>query len=149
MYDSTVDTKEHQHNVAGFLYEIMGALGSRASGHDKSKLSSPEKDCFDEVTPKLKGLTYGSEEYRSTLREMDEALKHHYSVNRHHPEHFAEGINGMNLIDLIEMFCDWKAATLRHEDGDMQRSIDINSDRFHLPEKLVSMFKNTVNDFGW
>ena len=55
----------------------------------------------------------------------------------------------MNLIDLIEMFCDWKAATLRHEDGDMQRSIDINSDRFHLPEKLVSMFKNTVNDFGW
>ena len=148
-YDSTEDTNEHKRNVAAFIYHIMGALGSRASGHDDSKLMSPEKECFDEVTPKLAGSTYGSEEYRTTLREMNEALKHHYMVNRHHAEHFKDGVSGMNLVDLIEMLCDWKAATMRHNNGDIMKSIDINADRFHLPEELVSIFKNTVNDFAW
>lgn len=149
MYDSTEDTEEHQRNVVSLIYEVIEALGYRAGGHDDSKLGPPEKECFDEVTPKLKGHTYGSPAYISTLREMDEALKHHYLVNRHHPEHFADGVKGMNLIDLIEMFCDWKAATLRHADGDMLLSIDINKSRFHLPEELVSIFKNTVKDFFW
>ena len=53
-------------------------------------------------------------------------------------------INCMNLIDLIEMFVDWKSATLRHENGDLKRSIEINTKRFNLSKQLKSIFMNTV-----
>ena len=54
----------------------------------------------------------------------------------------------MNLIDLIEMLCDWKAATLRHEDGDIIKSIEINSKRFDYGGLLKQIFLNTINDLG-
>jgi hypothetical protein len=35
---------------------------------------------------------------------MGDGLKHHYAHNRHHPEFFGEdGVDGMSLVDVIEM----------------------------------------------
>ena len=62
----------------------------------------------------------------------------------YHPEHFSNGIQGMNLVDLIEMFCDWVSATERHDNGDIYKSININKERFNYSDDLVSIFKNTV-----
>ena len=45
------------------------------------------------------------------------AIDHHYANNRHHPEHWPNGINDMTLMDLIEMLADWKAATARNKNG--------------------------------
>jgi hypothetical protein len=95
-------------------------------------------------TPKLKGTTYGSDEYNEFLKEMKSGLDHHYKNNRHHPEHHKNGIDGMDLIDLIELFCDWKAATLRHADGSMKKSIEHNQDRFSIGDQLTKIFKNTM-----
>ena len=50
----------------------------------------------------------------------------------------------MNLIDIVEMFADWKAATLRHSNGSILKSIDINISRFNMSPQLVNIFKNTV-----
>jgi len=75
---------------------------------------------------------------------MNVALGHHYAKNRHHPEHFARGTKDMNLIDLIEMFCDWKAATMRHNDGNLEKSIEKNQTRFGMSEELTEIFKNTI-----
>jgi hypothetical protein len=50
----------------------------------------------------------------------------------------------MDLIDLVEMFCDWKAATLRHKDGDINKSIEINSQRFKMSDQLKKIFINTL-----
>jgi hypothetical protein len=55
---------------------------------------------------------------------------------------------GMTLVDLIEMFCDWCAATERHEDGDIGRSIDVNMKRFGYGETLASIFVNTAQLYG-
>lgn len=117
----------------------------RAGEHDMSKLSSPEIEIFVEYTPKLAGSTYGSEEYKRFLTEMKPALDHHYAVNRHHPEHFDNGVNDMNLLDLLEMLCDWKAATMRHNDGDIVKSIEYNKDRFGLSDQLTQILMNSVN----
>jgi len=54
------------------------------------------------------------------------------------------GINKMNLVDLLEMICDWKASTLLHDDGDIQKSIVSESKRFHISPQLVQILKNTV-----
>ena len=52
----------------------------------------------------------------------------------------------MNLVDLTEMICDWMAATMRHADGDIYKSLEINRKRFNIPDVLVKILKNTVDD---
>jgi hypothetical protein len=133
-------------------------LARRAEEHDLSKLESPEREVFDEFTPKLKGSTYGSDEYRSFLAEMKRGLDHHYKANSHHPEHYAqefgeinpqlvasgEAIRDMTLLDLVEMLCDWKAASERHADGDIRRSVEINQARFGYSDELKRILLNTL-----
>jgi hypothetical protein len=75
---------------------------------------------------------------------MKPALDHHYAMNSHHPEHFATGIQGMSLLDVLEMLCDWKAATLRHNDGDIRRSIELNQKRFGYSDELKAILLNTL-----
>lgn len=148
-YDSKADTLLHIKRVAELMTQASIELIRRANVHDDSKLESPEKELFDEFTPKLKGCTYGSDEYRLYLKELKVALDHHYKANSHHPEHYENGVNGFDLFDLIEMFFDWKAAGERHADGNIYKSIEINKDRFNLSEQVVDIFKNTANRLGW
>lgn len=148
-YDSRPDTGAHSYRVEELLQPLIRELSARSSSHDFSKLKSPEVEIFDEFTPKLKHSTYGSEEYKGFLESMGEALKHHYEVNRHHPEHFENGINDMTLIDLVEMLADWKAATERHEDGSLIKSLDIQRDRFGIDDQLMGVLYNTAREYGW
>jgi hypothetical protein len=144
MYDSTTDTLKHIKRVNELLLFAAKQLMDRAVLHDASKLLSPEKECFDAITPKLKESTYGSLEYIATMQEFRAGIDHHYVNNSHHPQFYEDGVNDFSLFDLIEMFLDWKAASERHEDGDIMRSIQINRDRFNLSQQLVSILENTV-----
>jgi hypothetical protein len=112
--------------------------------HDNSKLDRFEADGFAKYTEILKDLAYGSEEYKQTLENMKPIIEHHYERNRHHPEHFRNGIKDMNLLDIIEMLCDWKAASLRHENGNVFESIEINQKRFGYSDELKSILINTI-----
>jgi hypothetical protein len=144
-YDSRPETYEHIGVVRSLLMSTVKELLDRADNHDASKLVDPERETFDEYTPKLKHSTFGSDEYKGFLVGMGEGLQHHYAHNRHHPEHHADGIDGMNLLDLVEMICDWLAATKRHADGDIRRSVDINQERFGYDDQLKRILHNTVN----
>lgn len=148
-YDSRVDTYAHIAVVRGYLLEVVTDLIYRGHDHDLSKLEEPEKSTFDEFTPKLEGSSYGSDEYKGFLGGMSDALQHHYSVNRHHPEHFPNGIGDMTLVDVMEMLADWKAATLRHADGDLKRSIDLNAERFDYGDEVWLLLLNTARAYGW
>lgn len=143
-YDSRQDTLQHIQQVRHFMDKVINDLIARALRHDASKLMSPEKEVFDEFTPKLKDSTYGSEEYEGFRKAMGEALKHHYAYNSHHPEHWPNGIKDMSLVDILEMLCDWKAATLRHSDGDIRRSIEQNQQRFGYSDELKTILVNTL-----
>lgn len=146
-YDSKADTLLHIKRVNELLLKAASELLSRASVHDNSKLESPEKELFDEFTPKLKDCTYGSDEYKSYLEGLKVALNHHYANNSHHPEHYENGVNGFDLFDLIEMFFDWKAATERHADGDILKSIEINKERFKICDQICDIFRNTAKKY--
>ena len=145
-YDSRVDTYEHIRQVQALLLAFAADLQARALVHDVSKLSSPEKEVFDEFTPQLKDSTYGSPEYKGFLEAMGKGLKHHYAANSHHPEHYPRGIRGMTLGDLVEMFCDWVAATQRHADGNIRTSIDHNQKRFGYSDDIRDILHNTVDE---
>ena len=136
---------DHRESVEKILNLVADILVIRACHHDDSKLEEPEWSVFLEYTPKLWDSTFGSPEYMGYLKEMKVALDHHYHVNRHHPQAFDNGINGMTLIDLMEMLADWMAAVKRHKDGDIIKSIDINVPRFGISTQLQEILVNTVN----
>lgn len=139
-----IETLKHINTVDLILKNFSSQLIKRGEEHDKSKLESPEVETFAEYTPKLALSTYGGEEYNSFLKGMNVALKHHYGENRHHPEHFANGIKDMNLIDIIELIADWKSATLRHDNGDLIKSIELNQKRFGYTDEIKNIFLNTA-----
>ncbi len=138
------ETRKHILQVNKFLSTFIVELLKRGIEHDMTKLNPPELDIFTEFTPKLATSTYGSEEYKGFLKEMGVALEHHYANNSHHPEHHTNGIRGMTLVDIVEMFCDWKAASMRHNNGDMLTSIEKNKERFKYSDDLEQIFKNTM-----
>lgn len=144
-YDSRPETYEHIGVVRSYLTKAINELLQRAQDHDASKLVDPEKECFDEYTPRLKETTFGSSEYKANLIGMGDALQHHYANNPHHPQFFSNGIDGMNLFDLTEMICDWLAAVQRHNDGDIRRSIEVNQERFGYSDQLKAILHNTVD----
>lgn len=148
-YDSRADTLIHSQRVGELMVQLAKELLDRSTCHDRSKTLPPEVDTFNEFTPKLKTSTYGSDDYKGFLLAMGAGLAHHYAHNAHHPEHHPAGINGMTLVDRIEMLADWKAATERHDDGSLAKSLEIQRDRFGLSDQLVAILRNTAEHFGW
>lgn len=142
-YDSFKDTIKHIQRVQQLGLKYVTKLTGNILNHDKSKLESPEKDVFDEFTPKLKECTYGSDEYKSYLKSMGVALDHHYQENSHHPEHHGK-IQDMPLWDITEMLIDWIGASERHDNGNIGRSIEYNSKRFEYSHELKWILINTV-----
>lgn len=139
-----VETQKHIEAVRKYIRFMIDKIDMRGVKHDASKLESPEVEVFAEYTPKLNSTTFGSEEYYANLEGMKSALDHHYAFNRHHPEHFANGINDMTIVDILEMFCDWKASTLRHNDGNLLKSIETNAERFKMDGQLKQILINTA-----
>ena len=148
-YDSTAETLQHSRRVGELMGSLIRELVDRSVSHDLSKTREPELAVFNEFTPKLKRSTYGSDEYKGYLAAMGDGLAHHYAANRHHPEHFTHGIEGMTLVDLMEMLADWKAATERHADGDLRKSLAVQRDRFGLGDQLVQILTNTAAYYDW
>lgn len=148
-YDSTFDTLTHIKKVKDYMDKSAANLKQRGNVHDNSKLVEPEKSYFDKVTPKLKNLEYGSEEYKKSLREIQPALDHHYANNSHHPEFYKNGVNGMSIYDITEMLNDWKAASERHNTGDIYKSLEANKIRYNISDQLYEILKNTIKENGW
>jgi len=153
-FDSRPETKKHIERVQFFIRRAQNNLIWRALKHDQSKLVSPELEAFDIATPKLAGLQYGSEEYKQSLRDLGPALQHHFEHNDHHPEHYENGVQGMSLMALIEMLCDWRAASertvQRTDDPKLMKSFESglkhNKERFGISDSLYEILLNTARE---
>lgn len=130
----------HRLQVRKTMEHIAVAILERGQLHDASKLQNPEHSIFCKFMPLLDITPYGTDEYFQILAGMKEALDHHYAVNRHHPEHFGDGINGMTLLDLIEMIVDWHISA-----GDaIYESIEKNCSRFLIEPQMKAVLTNTI-----
>lgn len=143
--DCKLETREHIMEVQTRLLSMSAELVARATAHDASKLSGIELEYFTKFTPKLREAEYLSDTYKQNLADMKPAIDHHYAVNDHHPEHYPDGINGMNLLSLVEMLCDWSAAVHRSPNGDIRKSIELNAERFNIDPQLTRILLNTVD----
>lgn len=144
-YKTTIaETTKHISRVQDLITQCIKHLVNRSSLHDQSKLEEPELTGFATVSAKLKDLEYMSPEYKEVMIELKPTIDHHYAHNRHHPEFHPNGIRDMNLVDLIEMLCDWKAAGERHKNGDILRSIEVNQARFGYSDEIKQLLINSV-----
>lgn len=149
-HDVVALTADHIRRVGNYMAKAAASIATRAVNHDASKWSAAEWPSFARVTQRLAGLTYGSPEYKASLKEIKPAIDRHYEGNSHHPEHYKDnGIDGMSLFDLIEMLCDWKAAGERHADGSIEMSLGHNRERFNISPQLHSILENTAKEMGW
>lgn len=143
--DTLQKTRTHVKNVQETMFECAKILMTRALKHDDSKFDDVELEGFSQVTHKLSKTEYDSEEYHAVLEnELKTALNHHYANNRHHPEHFKDGLNNMTFFDLIEMLCDWMDACKRQEGGNIRKSLEANTKRFGIDSQLGKIFENTI-----
>ena len=136
-----LETVKHQVQVQKQLKTFENKIKQRALYHDESKTKEPELSLFTKHAKEWRDCEFGSQEYYDALERNKHVCELHHKNNRHHPEHFDNGIDGMSLIDIIEMFCDWLAVS-----KDMQKSLEINEKRFNISPQLMSIIRNTLND---
>jgi len=134
------------------LHEIIDCLAARSERHDVSKFGAEEKPGYDIISEAMRGKEYGTPEYSAAMGAARQhtavvaAIEHHYAVNDHHPEHWADGIAGMSLLSLTEMIADWKGASERNS---APFSIEYAINRFGIDPQLAAILRNTVKELGW
>lgn len=137
-------TYAHINKVREKIWVLIQELDARAKAHDHTKLESPQKEIFAKENSKLASLTYGTPEYEESLQRIQPALDDHYAKERHHPAHWEHGVDGMDLIDVIEMVCDWVSSTERNRAGNIHKIMAINKERFQISDQLAKIITNTV-----
>lgn len=143
-----IETDQHIRLVAYYMQQVLDNLIKRMEEHDQSKLDAPENDIL-QANPLRRDIPYGSDEYKKRLQRIMPAIEHHYRANDHHPEHHANGMEGMSLMSLIEMVCDWKAASMRQKNGSILKSVRIGQERHDMSEELKAIIMNTIKELGW
>lgn len=133
---------DHKRKVGYYLQRVVSALFERAVLHDYSKFTPQEFPQYAAALPRFEKSAYGSEEYKVCCRAIKPAIEHHFRVNSHHPEHYPNGVNDMDLLDVVEMVCDWIAASQRVPGGTLR--LDLQRERFGIDDQLFGIIERTV-----
>ena len=143
------DTLQHMTEVQENLAEIRAKLECRGFAHDRSKLLAVEFDGFCKTRPKFKLANYGSPEYRECVEEIRPSVEHHYKANRHHVAYHKCGFADMNLIDILEMLADWKAASRRSPNMSFEDSLPKAFEKCGIPPNMQQHIMATLKYLHW
>ena len=140
---------KHKTSVKKKLTFLVEELEKRAENHDNSKLQQPELNYLIEMDKEGR-KKYGSQEYFDKMKRWEKFFKHHYENNRHHPDHFSNGVEGMNLIDLCEYIVDIISYYDNMHVEDAIKTINEQKTRFKFDDQLTQILKNTLLEyFTW
>lgn len=129
-----VTIERHRCIVSATLRAIAYELMRRADLHDQSKLSLDEFEGFTKINMVARENEYGSDEYYAALRAVEpNPIPLHYSRNDHHPEYHKK-ISDMEFPELVEMVCDWHAASIAYGKTSFQASLTASFDRWPFSE---------------
>ena len=135
---------DHKALVINGLMRLAHQMWKRGMAHDTSKFEEPEYSLYASVQSEWEKYPYGSAGYEVLLNKIRPAIDHHVAHNRHHPEYFENGVSGMTLLDLVEMACDWYAASKRPGGRPMSESLPFTLKRFNIEPQLASILANTM-----
>lgn len=107
----------------------------RGVDHDNSKFNYIEFKKLASILNSRKCFTNASEQLTDV--EM-EAIKYHWSHNKHHPEYYYDKEEDMSELDIIEMVCDWFARSLQYNTDFIPFIKERQKNRFKFNEKMFS-----------
>ena len=147
---AAVITYKHIARVRQLLGEFAIEMIKRGDRHDASKFTPEELEPLQrmqDLIEKEGQAQFGTDEYKRRTALLGDMIIHHRQRNSHHPEHYPDGVNGMDLFDLVEMFFDWKAASERAESSVMH--LDAACDKYKIDGPLRSILHNTAKRLGY
>ncbi len=148
------DLKVHKAKVEENILKIIKELNKRLKEHDNDKLQNPIiYDKYAKYSQKQRSLPYGSKE-REEIENgsaMGEATRLHVIGNRHHfyDERNSITNNLVDLVDLIEVLCDWISAMRRNpltKDEEIER-LNLIFEKHKIPNTFRQLLLNTYNNY--
>lgn len=140
---------QHKKTVKERLLFLADELYKRAYYHDDSKLQMPELQWLIDMDKEPR-YAYGTPEYFDKMKRWDKFFKSHYKGNRHHPDHFPNGVNDMNLADLCEYIVDIISYYKELHANVALDTVNKQQQRFGFDEQLTQILKNTLIEyFSW
>lgn len=135
--------KEHKLKVCYLMNWIGALISGRAMTHDNSKTTDEEYKYYKMVNNVNRNDFKTYEAYMDYIKPtLNKGLKHHYENNRHHPEHFDNGVDDMNIVDIIEMMVDWKAS-IEQNGKNLYEEVEYNFKKYNISEQLQKIILNT------
>lgn len=140
---------KHRESVRNKLNFLASELVKRAEKHDESKLMQPELNWLIQMDKEPR-YQYGTPEYFDKMEKWQNFFKHHYAENRHHPDHFQNGIYDMNIVDICEYITDIISYYDEMHVDDALKTLEAQKERFGFDEQLYQILKNTLFEyFTW
>jgi len=139
---------QHKESIAKYMAKFAAELSYRSAIHDVSKFKKEELEVYAEFIDEMNKHPFNSPEEKELREKYQTASIVHKKLNRHHPEHFENGMEGMNLIDLIEMLCDWRSASERSAGDSIRKGLPIMKDKYNISPQLLKILENTLKDFN-
>ncbi|RWP29888.1 DUF5662 family protein [Mesorhizobium sp.] len=152
-------TRKHIAQVRQLLGMFAAEMIRRGDVHDASKFDPIEMgplEAMQEIIDRDGPALPGSEEYKRRTDMLGPMIAHHRMANSHHPEFYEfeyggdcmNGVNGMDLFDLVEMFFDWRAANLDRDAG-APMSLSYSIEKYKIDPMLASILRNTAERLGY
>lgn len=132
----------HHFFIFVYIFEFCFKLIWRAIKHDYSRYNWVELKYNIDNLDKIRYSKYSSYEWKKlTNKNLPHAINH-FKKNRHHPEHFENGVEDMQLIDVVEMVCDWKAAARRRYKKLNKKLYNKTAINYKIDGKLYKIISN-------
>lgn len=138
----------HKESIAKYLAKFCAEISFRSSIHDDSKFRKDEFEVYSDNVEEFNKYSWDSPEERRLREKLTPAGVIHRKRNRHHPEYFENGIDGMNLIDLLEMLCDWRSAAERGPGDSIRKNLPTLQEKYNISPQLLKLLENTLKDFN-
>lgn len=136
----------HISRVQKWISKFSTILYIRGLNHDRSKLCEPELSMWKKMDEEPR-YPYGTKEYQEKLNRYQELFKLHYKRNKHHPEHWSGYYLEMDLIDIIEMLCDWLGYKEDITIEEAEALIDQQCRRYNFNNTFRALLFNTLKNY--
>ena len=136
----------HINRVRKWIGKFSTILFIRGINHDKSKLCEPELSLWKKMDEEPR-YPYGTSKYKEKLNRYKEVFQQHYKHNKHHPEHWSGYYCDMDLMDVIEMLCDW----LGYKDDitlkEAETLVNQQCERYGFNDTFRHLLYNTLKNY--
>ncbi len=140
------DQIEHIQLVQKLCWDFCDEIMREVIKHDNSKWSPAEYDAFVEARDSLRGSSDGKdEEYQKHLK--SDAIQHHITNNRHHPEYWDAIGELMPVSEVIMMYFDWKSRCMA-KGNSMEGFWDYNLKKLEKQPHAIAIVTALRRDFN-